>query len=85
MITGPLFPLLQACTKKYIVLQGGGDAGKTTTALQHLAVCAIKTKGQIITVAGQDIPNLKKGALRTFKKYVASDPDVAKYIKSIHG
>lgn len=80
MNTGPLFPLLLNNEKRVIVCQGGGDALKTTTILQVLAVKAIREPGAIITVEGEDIPNLKAGALRTFQRWVISDPEIAAYI-----
>lgn len=80
MKTGPLFPKLQECDKKIIVLQGGGDAGKTVVALQYLGVEAGWNPDSLITVTAQDIPNLKGGALRNFQKYVRSD--IAPYIES---
>lgn len=77
MKVGPLYAKLRDCVKKFIVCQGGGDAGKTVTILQVLAVeKAIKEPYQIIQVVGQDIPNLKKGSLRAFQRYVYSDESV---------
>lgn len=80
MNTGPLFPLLLDSPKRINICQGGGDALKTTTILQVLAVKAIREPGVIITVEGEDIPNLKAGALRTFQRWVISDPGIATYI-----
>ena len=84
MLTGPLYAKLLACKKKYVVCQGGGDAGKTVSILQYLATVATQKPNQIITVVGQDIPNLKKGALRSFQRYVAADPEIASHILSYH-
>lgn len=47
-----------------IVNQGGTSSGKTYSILQVLFSYAIQQPNQIITVVGQDIPNLKSGALR---------------------
>ncbi len=58
---------------KYIVNQGGTSSGKTFAILQLLFCVAIETSGLIITVAGQDIPNLKKGAIRDAKKIVSDN------------
>jgi phage terminase large subunit len=80
MKTGPLFNKLLTCIKKITVCQGGGDAGKTVAILQILAVKAIREPGSVITVEGDDLPNLKRGALRTFQRYVAIDPEVSVYI-----
>lgn len=80
LLTGPLFLKIEECKKKVIVLQGGGDAAKTVTALQNLAVKAINQKGIQVTVVGIDIPNLKRGAMRAFRKYVAKHPQINPYI-----
>lgn len=80
MLTGPLFTKLEQCLKRIIVVQGGGDAAKTITILQYLAIKAIQRKGIQVTVVGIDIPNLKRGAIRAFKKYVASHPQIAPYV-----
>lgn len=80
MNTGPLFPFLLDNPKRINICQGGGDALKTTTILQVLAVKAIREPGAIITVEGEDIPNLKAGALRTFQRWVISDLEINSYI-----
>lgn len=83
MYVGPLFSKLRTCDKKYIVVQGGGDAAKTVTILQHLAVCSVEGP-EVVTVTAQDTPNLRVGALRTFENYVASDKDIYPFIQSYH-
>lgn len=82
MTTGPLFQKLLNCLKRIIVCQGGGDAGKTVAILQVLVIKAIQEAGAIITVDGEDIPNVKAGALRTFQRYVISDPEISRYVSS---
>jgi phage terminase large subunit len=82
MDTGPLFPKLRDCNKNIIVLQGGGDAGKTVTALQYLGVEAAEHKDSVITATAQDIPNLKGGALRSFQKYVS--PDIKPFLSEFN-
>jgi phage terminase large subunit len=47
-----------------IVNQGGTSSGKTYSILQVLFSIAISEIKQVITIAGQDIPNLKVGAIR---------------------
>lgn len=79
MKTGPLFLKMNDCKKRIIILQGGGDSGKTITALQYLAVDSTQNPNLLTTVTGQDIPNLKGGALRSFQKYV--EPDIEPYLK----
>lgn len=80
MKTGPLYLKLRNCRHRIAVLQGGGDAGKTVTALQHLAMAAVENRKEIITVSGQTIPSVKAGALRAFQLYVL--PDFEKYVAS---
>ncbi|HVV55696.1 MAG TPA: phage terminase large subunit, partial [Mucilaginibacter sp.] len=47
-----------------VVNQGGTSSGKTFAILQVLFCIACQRMASVITVAGQDIPNLKAGALR---------------------
>lgn len=47
-----------------VVNQGGTSSGKTFAIEQVLFCLAGETPKQIITIVGQDIPNLKAGALR---------------------
>lgn len=80
LLTGPLFAKLDNCQKKNIVIQGGGDAAKTVTILQWLAVKCIQNKGIQVTIVGLDVPNLKRGAIRAFKRYIARNPQIDPYI-----
>ena len=68
-------------TKKKNVNQGGTSSAKTYSILQVLFVIATQDHGCVITVAGQDIPNLKKGAIRDAKKIVASSPALQAQIR----
>src|SRR6202012_5746783 len=47
-----------------VINQGGSNSGKTHAILLSLFYIAYESPKQVITVAGQDIPNLKAGALR---------------------
>lgn len=80
MLTGPLFVKFEQCDKKVIVVQGGGDAMKTVTILQYFATKCIQENGIQATVVGIDGPNIKRGVLRAFKKYVARNPQIEPYI-----
>ena len=62
--TSPLFMFLNESKARITVLQGGTSSGKTYSTIQWLYYKAIQEPGSVITVVGQDIPNLKKGALR---------------------
>lgn len=52
------------------VNQGGTSSGKTYTLMQVLFYYAITDNGCIITVVGQDLPNLKTGAFRDAKNII---------------
>ncbi|MBS1500818.1 MAG: terminase large subunit [Bacteroidetes bacterium] len=47
-----------------VINQGGTGSGKTYSILQVLFCLACEQPKQVITVTGQDVPNLKAGALR---------------------
>jgi hypothetical protein len=47
-----------------VINQGGTSSGKTYAVEQVLFCIACNRQKQVITVVGQDIPNLKAGALR---------------------
>jgi len=84
LATAPLFTKLIECPKKIVVCQGGGDAAKTVSILQALAVDIIKDPGSINTITGQDRPNLVGGALRSFQRYVLCDPDIQSQVKKFN-
>lgn len=54
--------------------QGGTSSGKTYSILQVLFCLAIENAGWKITVVGQDIPNLKKGAIRDSFSIIEQTP-----------
>jgi phage terminase large subunit len=66
---------------KLTINRGGSGSGKTYSIMQVLSCIAIRDKGAVITVVGQDIPNLKKGAIRDMRNVVSSTPEIAKWIK----
>jgi len=70
----PLFSANYNSKKKINVNQGGTSSAKTYTILQVLFLIAAQEPGVIITVVGQDVPNLKKGAIRDCAKIVANSP-----------
>ena len=68
-------------TKKQIVInQGGTSAGKTYSILQVLILKGSEQPNQVITVVGQDVPNLKVGAIRTFEMVLNDSPFLASFI-----
>ena len=61
--------------KRVNVNQGGTSSGKTYTIIDVLFTIGCTQRDQIITVVGQDIPNLKKGAYRD-AKHIWGESDV---------
>ncbi len=60
-----------------VVNQGGTSSGKTYAILQVLMLYAVAQQRKVITVVGQDIPNLKSGALRDALK-ITDESDTIK-------
>lgn len=79
--TSILYQANYSATEDVIVNQGGSSSGKTYSILQVLFTKAIEEKN-IITVAGQDIPNLKAGALRDALDIIEHTPTLQKLIRS---
>lgn len=63
----PLYVANRDSRKRTKINQGGTSSGKTYSIMQLLFVRAMEQYGRVITVVGQDIPNLKKGAYRDAK------------------
>lgn len=61
------------------VNQGGTSSGKTYSILQVILMRVIHER-LIATVVAQDIPNLKKGALRDTQQIIATNPWINEYI-----
>jgi phage terminase large subunit len=79
--TSVIFERNYNSTAEVIVNQGGTSSGKTYSILQVLCLKAIEEPDQVITVVGQDVPNLKSGALRDMQTIVASSTDIQSWIK----
>lgn len=73
-VSEPMYSATWEAKKKKVVHQGGTSSGKTYVILQVLARRAATQPGITITVVGQDVPNLKKGAIRDMGKIFASSP-----------
>lgn len=65
---------------RVIIEQGGTSSGKTYSIMQLLGLIACTERNKVITVCGQDIPNLKRGALRDFENIINSSPLLKRYI-----
>jgi hypothetical protein len=77
-----IWELFRANTDKaarVCVNQGGTSSGKTYTIMQVLIYMALIEAGSITTVVGQDLPNLKVGALRDAKTILAGSEWLAGY------
>jgi phage terminase large subunit len=66
--------------EKTIVHQGGSSSGKTWSIIQSLFLLAIQDAGSVITVVGQDIPNLRKGSYRDAQNLIGATPGLKPYI-----
>jgi phage terminase large subunit len=65
---------------KIIVNQGGTWSSKTYSILQLLSYIAVSEPNVLISVVGQDIPNLKRGALRDFQNIYGDTPQIESQI-----
>lgn len=64
MKTSIIFQKTWEAKEDVVIHQGGSSSGKTYSILQVLFAKAVSEPNLVITVVGQDIPNLKAGALR---------------------
>lgn len=82
--TGPLFKRLQSSKADIVILQGGTDSGKTYAAIQCLFTVAATTVAPaidpVITIVGESVPNLKKGAYRIAKAILNNNPILQAYL-----
>lgn len=63
------------------VNQGGTSSGKTYTIVQIMIFYALSDPGCVCTIAGQDLPNLKVGALRDMKMIVGANDWLTEFFK----
>ena len=63
-VIGELYDPNADVKPRFLVNQGGTSSGKTYTIMQRLIVLSFEHPMAIITVCGQDLPNLKVGAMR---------------------
>ncbi len=70
----PLYDANIEAVERTIVNQGGTSSGKTYSIMQVLFTLGMSESRQVITVVGQDIPNLKVGAYRDAKTILDSSP-----------
>lgn len=67
--------------KRFVVNQGGTSSGKTYTIMQVLFLYAIMEAGCVITVVGQDFPNLRVGAFRDAKMIINDSDWLGRFFK----
>lgn len=77
-----LFKQNYLSTAHVVINQGGTSSGKTFAIEQALFCLACESPKQVITIVGQDIPNLKAGALRDALNIYSSSPVLQAKIKS---
>lgn len=82
-VIGALFRANTDKAARVYINQGGTSSGKTYTIMQVLIYVAILEAGSITTVVGQDLPNLKVGALRDAKTILAGS-DWLTYYFDLH-
>lgn len=80
-VIAPLFRANLDDDYRTFVNQGGTSSGKTYTIMQVLFYHAMSENGAIITVCGQDLPNLKVGALRDAKTIINASEWMQQYFK----
>lgn len=84
--TSPVFEANRKAIERIIINQGGTDSGKTYAIMQLLFGYAMTWDAPkddaVITVLGESIPNLKKGAYRIAESIAMSIPGLQAYIKA---
>src|ERR1044072_4659362 len=84
MQASTLFEINYLCTSHITINQGGTSSGKTYAIEQVLFTLAAQQAKQVITVVGQDIPNLKAGALRDALNIYQQSAPISQSIKSFN-
>jgi len=77
-----LFKQNYISTAHIVINQGGTYSGKTYAIEQVLFCLACETEKLVITVAGQDIPNLKAGALRDAQSIYNNSEELQLMVKN---
>jgi phage terminase large subunit len=84
MKTSLLFQHNYEANHHIVVNQGGTSSGKTYAIAQVLFTLACQAKRQVITIAGQDIPNLKAGAMRDAQSIVNHNTHLQSMIRAFN-
>ena len=80
----PLFTANYNAKERTVVNQGGTSSGKTYSLMQVLYVLAMSESAQVITIVGQDVPNLKKGAYRDANTIRNNNPILQKWFPDVN-
>lgn len=80
--TTDLFNINYISTEKILINQGGTSSSKTYSICQLLLLKACSESNSVITITGESIPNLKKGAYRDTEHIVNSTKEMEEYIDS---
>lgn len=80
--TSPVFQAAFNSNEKIVIMQGGTSSGKTYAIIQLLYYRAVYNPKTIITVTGESIPNLKKGAYRDAETILSRSPYLQSQIES---
>lgn len=77
-----LYEATLSCSTPLLVHSGGSSSSKTYSVLQALITIASSQENKVITVVGQDIPNLKKGAIRDTEHIISAEPFFQQQIRN---
>lgn len=77
----PVFHANNTSKAKIKINQGGTSSSKTYSIVQLLFDRAIRNTGFVITITGESIPNLKKGAYRDAETIYSRAPELKHYVE----
>lgn len=80
-VNGELYDANNDSNPKYriFVNQGGTSSGKTYCIMQLLLIKSMEQPRQVITVVGEDLPNLKVGALRDTQTIISGSEHLRRW------
>jgi hypothetical protein len=81
-VIGELYDPNADVKPRFLVNQGGTSSGKTYTIMQRLIVLSFEHPMAIITVCGQDLPNLKVGAMRDLDTILHTRAELLDWFKN---
>ena len=81
-VIGELYAPNADVKPRFLVNQGGTSSGKTYTIMQRLIVLSFEHPMAIITVCGQDLPNLKVGAMRDLDTILHTRAELLDWFKN---